>query len=62
MPLALFSVNLMSEYLLLFMSVLVFAAILVMKIGSKYGVPSLLLFLIIGMVAGADGLGRDART
>lgn len=59
MPLALFSVNLMSEYLLLFMSVLVFAAILVMKIGSKYGVPSLLLFLIIGMVAGADGLGLE---
>ena len=57
MPLSFFSVNLMSEHLLLFLSMLIFAAILVMKVGSKFGVPSLLLFLIMGMVAGSDGLG-----
>ena len=56
-PLSFFSVNLLSEHLLLFMSVLIFSALLVMKVGSKFGVPSLLLFLIMGMVAGADGLG-----
>lgn len=57
MPLALFSVNLLSEHLLLLLSILIFAAILVMKVGTKFGVPSLLLFLILGMVAGSDGLG-----
>ncbi len=59
MPLSFFSVNLMSEHLLLFLSVLIFAALLVMKVGSRFGVPSLLLFLIMGMVAGADGLGLE---
>ena len=56
-PLSLFSVNLMSEHLLLLLSVLIFAAILMMKVGTKFGVPSLLLFLLLGMAAGADGLG-----
>ena len=56
-PLSLFSVNLLSEHLLLLLSVLIFAAILVMKVGTKFGVPSLLLFLILGMLAGSDGLG-----
>ncbi len=59
MPLSFFSVSLMSEHLLLFLSVLIFAALLVMKVGSRFGVPSLLLFLIMGMVAGADGLGLE---
>lgn len=56
-PLSLFSVSLLSEHLLLLLSILIFAAILVMKVGTRFGVPSLLLFLILGMVAGADGLG-----
>lgn len=43
--------------LLLVLSILIFIAILVTKVGSRYGVPSLLLFLVLGMVAGADGLG-----
>ena len=60
-PLSFFSVNLLSEHLLLFMSVLIFSALLVMKVGSKFGVPSLLLFLIMGMVAGADGLGAHPK-
>lgn len=57
MPLSLFSVNLMSEHLLLLASVLVFAAVLVTKVGSKLGAPSLLLFLLLGMAVGEDGLG-----
>ena len=57
MPLSLFSLHLMSENLLLLASILVFAAILVAKAGSKLGAPSLLLFLLLGMAVGADGLG-----
>lgn len=42
---------------LLLVSLLVLAAILLTKVGSRLGVPSLLLFLVLGMAAGADGLG-----
>ena len=51
------AVNLVSEHLLLLCSILIFAAVLVTKVGSRYGVPSLLLFLLLGMVAGEDVLG-----
>lgn len=51
-PLSIFSVNILSENLLLLVSVLVFAGVLVSKVGSKLGTPPLLLFLIIGMLAG----------
>ena len=47
----------LSENLLLLASLLVFFAILVNKLGSRFGAPSLLLFLILGMVVGSDGLG-----
>lgn len=47
----------LSENLLLLASLLVFVAILVTKVGSKLGAPSLLLFLLLGMAVGADGLG-----
>ena len=51
------SVNLLSENLLLLSSILLFAAILVTKLGTRFGVPSLLLFLLLGMAVGQDGLG-----
>ena len=51
------SVNLLSENLLLLSSILIFAAILVTKLGTRFGVPSLLLFLLLGMAVGRDGLG-----
>ena len=57
MPLAVFSISFMSENLLLLASMLVFAAIMVTKVGSRLGAPSLLLFLLLGMAAGADGFG-----
>ena len=57
LPLSLFSVNLLSENLLLLASVLVFMAILITKVGSKLGAPALLLFLLLGMAVGQDGLG-----
>ena len=57
MPLSIFVVDLLSGNLLLLCSVLIFVAILVTKLGSRFGVPSLLLFLLLGMAAGSDGLG-----
>ena len=57
LPLSIFSVNLLSDNLLLLASVLVFFAILITKIGARFGAPSLLLFLLLGMIAGADGVG-----
>ena len=53
------AVSLVSEHLLLLLSILIFAAVLVTKVGSRYGVPSLLLFLLLGMVAGKDVLGVE---
>ena len=58
LPLA---VNLVSEHLLLLFSILIFAAVLVTKVGSRYGVPSLLLFLLLGMVAGEDSTTSSSR-
>lgn len=46
-----------TELMLLIGSILFFISMLVGKAGSKYGVPVLLLFLIIGMVFGSDGFG-----
>lgn len=56
-PLSIFSVNLLSDNLLLLASILVFAAILITKLGARIGTPTLLLFLVLGMLAGEDGLG-----
>ena len=53
----LLAVSLLSEHLLLLCSILILAAVLVTKVGSRYGIPSLLLFLLLGMVAGEDVLG-----
>lgn len=46
-----------TELMLLVGSILFFISMLVGKAGSKYGVPVLLLFLIVGMVFGSDGFG-----
>lgn len=46
-----------SENILLIGSALLFISILAGKAGYRFGVPVLLLFLIIGMLFGSDGLG-----
>ena len=51
-----FSLDLSGDLMLL-LSILVFVAVLSNKIGTKFGVPSMLVFLVIGMLAGQDGLG-----
>ncbi len=46
-----------AENVLLLGSVLIFISILVSKTGYRFGVPTLLLFLLVGMLFGSDGLG-----
>jgi len=46
------------ELLLLILSLLFFVSIIADKIGYKFGVPALLLFLAVGMVFGAGGIGN----
>ena len=46
-----------SENILLILSVLIFSSILISKAGYRFGLPSLLLFLVAGMLFGVDGLG-----
>lgn len=46
------------ELTLLTLSLLFFVSIFTDKIGYKFGVPALLLFLTVGMVFGPDGLGH----
>lgn len=49
--------NLTIENILLVGSLLLFVSIIVGKTSYKFGVPTLLLFLAIGMLAGSDGIG-----
>jgi len=49
--------NLTIENILLVGSLLLFISIVVGKTSYKFGVPTLLLFLAIGMLAGSDGIG-----
>lgn len=49
--------NLTIENILLVGSLLLFISIIVGKTSYKFGVPTLILFLAIGMLAGSDGIG-----
>lgn len=49
--------NLTIENILLIGSLLLLVSIIAGKTSYKFGVPTLILFLAIGMIAGADGLG-----
>lgn len=46
-----------AEYILLATAVLFFLSIIASKASGRLGVPALLLFLILGMLAGSDGPG-----
>jgi cell volume regulation protein A len=48
--------NLTIENILLVGSILLFISIVVGKTSYRFGVPTLLLFLVIGMLAGSDGI------
>lgn len=45
------------ENILLVGSILILTSILISKTGYKFGIPTLLLFLIVGMLFGSDGMG-----
>lgn len=47
----------MNEYLLVIASILLLVSVLFSKISDRFGVPALLLFLLLGMLAGSDGFG-----
>jgi len=46
------------EHLLLIGSVLLFISIIASKTSFKFGIPALILFLVVGMLAGSEGPGR----
>ena len=45
------------ENILLISSLLIFTAILISRAGYRFGIPVLLLFIVVGMAFGVDGLG-----
>ena len=49
--------NFTAENILLIGAILIFCSILISKTGYRFGIPTLLLFLLVGMGFGSDGLG-----
>ncbi len=47
------------EFFLLILSLLFFVSILTDKLSTRFGIPALLLFLLVGMVFGSDGFGIE---
>ena len=47
-----------AENIILIGSLLLLVSIIVGKVTFKFGVPTLLLFLVVGMLAGTDGFGK----
>lgn len=50
--------TLSAENILLLGSILLFVSIVASKTSFRFGIPSLILFLIVGMLAGSDGFGK----
>ncbi len=48
----------MIEHVLLWIAILIFASVISSKFSDKFGVPVLLLFLAIGILAGSEGIGK----
>ena len=48
-----------AENILMIGSILIFFSILTTRAGHRFGVPTLLLFLVVGMLVGSDGLGIE---
>jgi len=50
-------VSVPTEYILGGLAVLLLSSILASKVSDRFGIPALLLFLILGMLAGSEGIG-----
>lgn len=48
-----------AENILLIGAVLIFCSIVISKTGYRFGIPTLLVFLVVGMLFGTDGLGLE---
>ena len=46
------------ETILLWVAVLIFVSAVSSKLSDRFAIPTLLLFLVIGMLAGSEGIGR----
>lgn len=46
-----------SEIAFIVAGILLFSGVLASKVAARFGIPALFLFLVLGMVAGSDGLG-----
>lgn len=49
--------DLVADNIILVGAILIFVSILLSRFSSKLGIPTLLIFLVVGMVFGSDGLG-----
>ena len=61
MILSIFSIPLLADNLILPISILLVIAILFTKVGTRFGVPVMLIFLLLGMLAGPDGIGLSVK-
>ncbi len=50
--------NFSSENIILIGSLLLFLSIVASKLSTRYGIPSLIIFMGVGMLAGSDGIGQ----
>ena len=50
-------INLTADNIILVSAVLIFISIIASRAGFRFGIPTLLLFLVVGMIFGSDGLG-----
>jgi len=50
--------NFSSENIILIGSLLLFLSIVASKLSTRYGIPSLIIFMGVGMLAGSDGIGK----
>ncbi|MGL5035580.1 MAG: potassium/proton antiporter, partial [Microcystaceae cyanobacterium] len=46
-----------SEQIFVILGLLLLASVLASKASDRFGIPALLLFLVVGMLAGSDGIG-----
>jgi len=50
--------EILTDYIILSVAILLLLAVISSKVSDKLGIPTLLIFLFIGMLAGSEGIGR----